>query len=649
MLESPLRLVSPRGLRRIRSSLLACAGLAAILSGAGNLHGAYSGPVPAPTDTYGQAGTFSVTVRTFPSPDWPGQVVTVFVPTGSGPRPTWFFAPGYGFNDPAIYSSLLNHLASHGWTVVFSPYPTGVADSVSYATLFDGFTRAAALYPDAIDTRKVGFAGHSFGASAVPGLSLKAVRTLGWGAEGLCLFVLAPAFVEQVSDADLQSFPASAQIVIEVYEDDMINDHRMAIDLYRSLSVPAANKNYLLVHSDQVDGFGYLADHLTSVVPGSPVLNGLKVGDNALGAWAVNRIAAALSASTFGGDPAARAIALGAGSAAQTQMGIASDGRPLRPMTESSEPFPLFPQDRYGNKFGNPFNPRVNRPPPESSAAPSRLANISARAYASSGAQTLIVGAVLEGSQPKNLLIRAVGPGLIPFNVSGTMADPSLVTFRGSSADVSNRTWSAAWNLPALEAASGEVGAFSLAGASADSALLVDFDPGALTAQVQAAAGGPGVVLLELFDADLGTASSLINLSARAYVGTGPQVLIAGFVIKGTSSATVLIRGVGPALEPFNVSGALASPELVLFDASSTAVATNVAWGTQPTLGGSSVPAVVQPATSAVFGQVSAFALPEGSADCAMVATLPPGAYTAQVSGAGGTTGVALVEVYLLP
>ncbi|PTY06178.1 hypothetical protein DB347_12055 [Opitutaceae bacterium EW11] len=124
--------------------------------------------------------------------------------------------------------------------------------------------------------------------------------------------------------------------------------------------------------------------------------------------------------------------------------------------------------------------------------------------------------------------------------------------------------------------------------------------------------------------------SDLYNISTRGFVGTGDQVLIAGFIIKGSAPKKVLIRASGPALDAFNVSGYLSDPVLTVFSGS-TQIAQNDDW----TAG-----------LTADFSATSAFAWKSGSKDAALVLTLAPGAYTAQVSGKNGTTGVALVEVY---
>jgi hypothetical protein len=151
------------------------------------------------------------------------------------------------------------------------------------------------------------------------------------------------------------------------------------------------------------------------------------------------------------------------------------------------------------------------------------------------------------------------------------------------------------------------------------------------------------VALVEVYDATpLGSYTStsprLINISARAQVGTGGNLLIAGFVIGGTTSKTVLIRASGPALAAFGLSGTLPDPALQLFQANangtSTLVRSDTGWGGDPTI------------ASAAAG-VGAFSW--GSAatpDSAILITLPPGTYTAEISGANGDTGLALVEVY---
>jgi uncharacterized protein (DUF1800 family) len=131
--------------------------------------------------------------------------------------------------------------------------------------------------------------------------------------------------------------------------------------------------------------------------------------------------------------------------------------------------------------------------------------------------------------------------------------------------------------------------------------------------------------------------SSISNLSTRAQVGTGGNILITGFNIGPGAPKTILIRATGPALADFGVTGALTDPRLELYSGA-TKVAENDNW--------SSPVGTATPVTAAAFSSVGAFGLTAGSRDAALVATLAPGSYTAQVSGTGNGTGVALIEVY---
>lgn len=132
--------------------------------------------------------------------------------------------------------------------------------------------------------------------------------------------------------------------------------------------------------------------------------------------------------------------------------------------------------------------------------------------------------------------------------------------------------------------------------------------------------------------------SGVVNIATRATAGAGDNALIAGFYVSGTVPKRVLVRGIGPALTQFGVGGALARPQLTLA-AGQTVVAQNAGLASSPDAA----------AIAAAAAQVGAFALPANSQDAAILVNLAPGAYTAQVAGAAGTTGVALIEVYEVP
>ncbi|HKM56637.1 MAG TPA: immunoglobulin domain-containing protein [Isosphaeraceae bacterium] len=289
----------------------------------------------------------------------------------------------------------------------------------------------------------------------------------------------------------------------------------------------------------------------------------------------------------------------------------------------------------------------VTTPPPPP-ASTTRLTNLSVRSTAGTGSQTLIGGFVIGGSGSKKVLARGDGPALTAFGVTGVLPDPVLTLYNSAPSEIgANAGWGGGTTLSGVFS---QVGAFALPANSKDAAILTTLAAGAYTANITSTSGDSGVVLVEVYDADTGTPPArFINLSARSEAGTASQTLIAGFAISGTGTETVLIRGDGPALSVFGVTGVLAAPMLTLFDGSGKAIATNTGWGNASTKGASSLQASTAKATSAVFTEVGAFKLPANSADCAIVASLPAGAYTAQVTGVNNTTGVALVEIYEVP
>jgi sugar lactone lactonase YvrE len=261
-----------------------------------------------------------------------------------------------------------------------------------------------------------------------------------------------------------------------------------------------------------------------------------------------------------------------------------------------------------------------------------RLTNLSIRSYVGTGASAVTVGFYISGSGSKQMLIRGVGPTLATFGVGGVLANPQLTVFNsGGTVIDADAAWGGGATLAGVFAS---LGAFALPATSADSAVFLSLATGSYTAQVSGVNGTTGVALAELYDADAGDPPTrLINASARALSSPGSGVLTAGFEIGGSGTDTLLIRGIGPGLTQYGVAGVLAAPQVTVFNSSGASIGANTVWG-----GGS--------ALAAVFAEVGAFALPAGSADSALVITLPAGAYTVEVSGANGTSGIALVEVY---
>jgi hypothetical protein len=257
------------------------------------------------------------------------------------------------------------------------------------------------------------------------------------------------------------------------------------------------------------------------------------------------------------------------------------------------------------------------------------------------------------GSEP--LLIRAVGPSIGPgsvFNVPGILPDPTLKVVQQSSGSI--MATDAGWGTPssnatAVLAADAATGAFPLTNTgSLDSALVTSLPQvgGGYAAIVSGKSGDSGYALTEVYDDTPsasyvpGTSPRLVNLSCLTQLAAG-ATLDSGFVVGGTGAMTLLIRATGPAIGPgttFNVAGVVPDPELVIQSGNgSTTYATNAGWG-----GNSQV--------TAADTATGAFALTNtASNDSAVVVTLPPGTYSAQVSSVSGAAGAVLLEIYEVP
>jgi len=270
------------------------------------------------------------------------------------------------------------------------------------------------------------------------------------------------------------------------------------------------------------------------------------------------------------------------------------------------------------------------------SSSDARLVNVSTRGNAGVGNNILIGGFYLAGSPLKEVLVRGAGPSLAPLGVAGPLGDPRLDLFRAGA--VTPFTSNDDWDSASLTATAAKVGAFAWTAGSKDSALLISPGSGGVTAQVKGAAGGTGVALVEIYDANPEiTTGHLTNLSTRGHVGTGEQILIAGFYVAGTEPKLVLVRAVGPTLADYGVPSPLSDPRLEIFRAGEQVPIAQIDdWGH-----------AVNPRAANDAALLSgAFALPAESLDASILLQLPSGGYTAHVIGVNGSTGIALVEVY---
>lgn len=260
----------------------------------------------------------------------------------------------------------------------------------------------------------------------------------------------------------------------------------------------------------------------------------------------------------------------------------------------------------------------------QSTASPNRLLNISTRLRVETGDNVLIGGFIITGNDPKRVIIRCIGPSLSGFGVPDALQNPTLQLYQGDTLLAENDNWKDTQQVEIEDTGIPPTNEL-------ESAIVRTLSPGAYTAILRDKDNGTGVGLVEAYDLSAGADAKLANISTRGFVATGDNVLIGGFIIGSTSHtpAAVVVRAIGPSLSGLGVPGALQNPRLDLYNSSGTVVAANDNWGEtqQVEIGASGI-------------------APSDDRESAIAATLASGAYTAIVSGAGNTTGVAVVEVY---
>lgn len=257
-----------------------------------------------------------------------------------------------------------------------------------------------------------------------------------------------------------------------------------------------------------------------------------------------------------------------------------------------------------------------------------KLVNISTRASVGTGDNVLIAGFVINGTAPKKVIIRAAGPALKQYNVTGVLDDPVLELYNSKGEKtLQNDDWDSAY---AADFAA--VGAGAWTAGSKDAAIITALQPGLYTAIVRGKNSTSGVAIVEAFEQDIDNrAAKVVNISSRSLVKTGDDVMIAGFVINGDQPKTVVIRAAGPALATAGISNFLPDPVLEIYDSQGAKFIENDDWDSS---------------IATDFSNVGAAQWPLGSKDAALVLTLKPGLYTAIVRGKNNATGVSLVEVF---
>jgi 4-amino-4-deoxy-L-arabinose transferase-like glycosyltransferase/dienelactone hydrolase len=271
----------------------------------------------------------------------PVSPVWLFTPADAhAPLPVVVLAHAYETGDPDAYRGLIDHLVSRGNAVVFPEYM--VADTqhaARYDALWQGLVAAAQQRAPLLDLTRLGVVGHSYGAGAAPWLLARARRDEGWGQRGAFLLLMAPFYPLGLESNELAAYPADVKVLVLAFDDDTATDHRIGIELFRTLGV--AEKDYL-----RVPGLAHGACRLAA--PHTlPQSSGIAARDDALDERALYRLLDALAAYVFAGDPEGRQVALGQGAPAQVDLGRWSDGSPLPRLLWSAAPSPAQPEEKY--------------------------------------------------------------------------------------------------------------------------------------------------------------------------------------------------------------------------------------------------------------------------------------------------------------
>jgi hypothetical protein len=281
----------------------------------------------------------------------------------------------------------------------------------------------------------------------------------------------------------------------------------------------------------------------------------------------------------------------------------------------------------YGAGLPTPTPTPTSTPTPTATPGPSgsHLANISTRMKVGTGQNVLIGGLIIQGSQSKTLIVRAMGPSLSGAGIPNVLADPVLELHDATGGIIaSNNNWQDDEHASQIQTMG-----FGPTN-PAESAILVTVSPGNYTAVVSGWGGGQGTGLVEVYEMDAGNAR-MMNISTRGPVGSGGEPMIGGVIVQGGSAKKIIVRALGPSLAggPAPITGALEDPFLELRDGSGNLVASDDDWGNSPQA-----------------SEIAVTIPPSNARESAVITTLGPGNYTAIVRGVDDTTGIALVEVF---
>jgi hypothetical protein len=276
-------------------------------------------------------------------------------------------------------------------------------------------------------------------------------------------------------------------------------------------------------------------------------------------------------------------------------------------------------------------------PTATATATPGLVGNVSTRLPVGTGDNVLIEGFIVQGSvgSTKKILVRAIGPSLIPFGITDALANPALEIHDSSGATVAtNNDWKVTQSGGLITGdQSGEINGSGLApGNDLESAIIANLAPGSYTAVVSGVGNTTGTGVVDAYDISAASPAKLANIATRGLIQAGDKLMIAGFIVQDAPVKAV-VRAIGPSLLAFGISNALADTTLQLRDQNGAIVRENDNWKTDPQ----------QAQELQTIGLQ-----PSDDLEAALIHTLAPGQYTAQVRGKNDTSGIGVVQVYFL-
>lgn len=279
-----------------------------------------------------------------------------------GNYPVCVFLHGYIGQEPGMFEPFITHIVSRGVAVLFPSFPFfPKADSKErvlekYNSLYAGIDSALSRCIKKADTSRVAFFGQSFGAGAVPSIAYRLIEERGWGVNGACIFLSAPWYIFDISDEQLKTYPSSVKLLVQVYDNDKINDHHMAIDFFKNVGIKNSEKDYITVYSSSHNGVVMNANHF--VAYGIESIYG---EENLLDHYGIFRFFDALIDYSFTGSKKAYTLCLGGGTAQQKYMGHWDKKTAVRECRVTDDPHVMHHQWQYMWPWEIKLNPRYRQ------------------------------------------------------------------------------------------------------------------------------------------------------------------------------------------------------------------------------------------------------------------------------------------------